>query len=281
MAGCANTFGVEASSGLTTRSRWLRRLPVVALALLLACPSTETTSLPPGPQDPVKSLAQLDAFADRVQREAMFGAWTSVARPDSGDRPKAFGILPMLLLTDDEVSALSARLSDPQHQLCLRAIHALAVRMQSETDPGVARVLGGIGALRQQIPDLGRMYTDEGNLARRKELWLAQADVATRLAPLLRQLASARKQWAWKRARLGYLELMQQHRGYDPAVVRKLEEEVRRALGAKDIPLGAFKGQPVQELLVAFGFVSVALATLLSSSLLLWGFRTKGAEEPG
>ena len=36
---------------------------------------------------------------------------------------------------------------------------------------------------------------------------------------------------------------------------------------------GIFKGQPWQELLVAFGFVSVALAMLVSSALLLWGFR--------
>ena len=36
---------------------------------------------------------------------------------------------------------------------------------------------------------------------------------------------------------------------------------------------GAFKGQPWQELLVSFGLASVALAILLSSALLLWGFR--------
>jgi hydroxylaminobenzene mutase len=36
---------------------------------------------------------------------------------------------------------------------------------------------------------------------------------------------------------------------------------------------GAFKGQPWQELLVFFGLVSVALAILLSSALLLWSFR--------
>ena len=41
---------------------------------------------------------------------------------------------------------------------------------------------------------------------------------------------------------------------------------------------GAFKGQPWQELLVGFGFVSVALAMLTSSALLLWGFRKSGAE---
>jgi hydroxylaminobenzene mutase len=39
---------------------------------------------------------------------------------------------------------------------------------------------------------------------------------------------------------------------------------------------GAFRGQPWQELLVAFGLVSVALAMLVSSALLLWSFR-KGA----
>jgi (hydroxyamino)benzene mutase len=41
---------------------------------------------------------------------------------------------------------------------------------------------------------------------------------------------------------------------------------------------GVFKGQPWQELLVAFGFVSVALAILVSSALLLWGFRKSGTE---
>jgi (hydroxyamino)benzene mutase len=44
---------------------------------------------------------------------------------------------------------------------------------------------------------------------------------------------------------------------------------------------GAFKGQPWQELLVAFGFVSVALAILVSSALLLWGFRKSGTEGRG
>jgi len=44
---------------------------------------------------------------------------------------------------------------------------------------------------------------------------------------------------------------------------------------------GAFKGQPLQELLVAFGFVSVALATVVSSALLLWGFRKSGTEGHG
>src|SRR5258708_18987291 len=39
---------------------------------------------------------------------------------------------------------------------------------------------------------------------------------------------------------------------------------------------GAFKGQHWQELLVSFGLVSVALAILVSSVLLLWSFR-KGA----
>jgi hypothetical protein len=214
----------------------MRLTAVVALSLLLACPSTKTADLPPGPEDPGKNLAQLDAFADRVQREAMIRAWTSATQPYSGGTPKAFGILPLLLLTDGEVSALGERLGDSQQQRCLQAIHSLAVRMQSEADPGVVRALAGIGPLRQEIPDLGRMFTDEGNMTRRREQWLAQANVATKLAPLLRQLILARKQWAWQRSRVGYLELMQRHRGYDPAIVRKLESEVRRALGSQNIP---------------------------------------------
>jgi hypothetical protein len=215
----------------------MRLTPLVGLLLVLSCPSATTPDLPPGPEDPKKNLAQLDAFADRVQREAMLWAWTSATESHSSATPKPFGVLPLLLLTDAEVSALNARLSDSRQQRCLQAIHSLAVRMQSETDPGVVSALAGIAPLRQRIPDLGRMFTDEGNMTRRKERWLAQASVATRLAPLLRQLASARKQWAWQRSRLGYLELMQQHRGYDPVIVQKLENEVRRALGSHDTPL--------------------------------------------
>jgi hypothetical protein len=143
--------------------------------------------------------------------------------------------LPLLLLTDDEVGALRARLNDPQQLLCLRAIHSLAVRMQSESDPRVAAALGGIAPLRQQIPDLGQMFTDEPDLMRRKERWFSQADIAKKLAPRLRRLASARKQWAWQRSHLGYLELMKQHRGYDPAIAERLENEVRRALESRVI----------------------------------------------
>src|SRR5260221_14497229 len=36
---------------------------------------------------------------------------------------------------------------------------------------------------------------------------------------------------------------------------------------------GAFKGLPWQEMLVCVGFVSVALAMLVSSALILWSFR--------
>lgn len=38
---------------------------------------------------------------------------------------------------------------------------------------------------------------------------------------------------------------------------------------------GVHKGQPWQELLVTFGFGSVALAMLVSSLLLLWGLRSR------
>lgn len=80
------------------------------------------------------------------------------------------------------------------------------------------------------------MFTDEGDVTRRKERWFSQAHIATKLAPLLRQLASARKQWAWQRSELAYLELMKRHRGYDPEVTEDLENEVRRALESHDIP---------------------------------------------
>lgn len=43
------------------------------------------------------------------------------------------------------------------------------------------------------------------------------------------------------------------------------------------IASGAHRGQPWQEVLVTFGFVSVALAMLVSSSLLLWGFRSRAS----
>lgn len=214
----------------------MRLAPIAALLLVVSCPSATTPGLPPGPDDPLKNLAQLDAFADRVQREAMLWAWTSATQPHGSARPKPFGVLPLLLLTDAETGALHARLNDSQQQ-CLQAIHSLAIRMQSETDPGVVSALAGIGPLRQRIPDLGQMFTDESNMTRRREQWLAQADIARSLAPLLRQLAFARKQWAWQRSRLGYLELMQRHRGYDPEVVRKLEGDVRRALKANEVPL--------------------------------------------
>lgn len=44
---------------------------------------------------------------------------------------------------------------------------------------------------------------------------------------------------------------------------------------------GVFRGQPWQEGLVGFGFVSVALAMLISSALLLWGFGSSAGEGQG
>jgi hypothetical protein len=208
---------------------------VLALLLLLSCPLTKTPSLPPGPDDPLKILAQHDGFGHVVQREAMVAAWRS-ATEHSNVAPKSFGVKPLLLLTDAEVRALNGRLSEAQQRLCLRAIHSLAVRMQSESDLGVMTALARIAPLRQQIPDLSQMFTDEANVTRRREQWFSQADIAARLAPLVRQLAAARKAWAWRRSRLAYLELMKRHRGYDPEIAEGLENEVRRALGSDDVP---------------------------------------------
>jgi hypothetical protein len=215
-------------------NRSMRVTAILTLTLLFACSAKEPPALPPGPDDPVKNLAQLDAFADRVQREATIATWRS-ATERSNVAAKSFGVLPLLLLTDSEVGALISRLNDPRQLQCLRAIHSLAVRMQSESDPGVRAAMSGITPLRQQIPDLSEMYTDEADVTRRRERWYAQAAIATKLAPLLRQLASARKQWAWHRSHLGYLELMKQQRGYDPEVVARLQEEVRGALASQTV----------------------------------------------
>jgi hypothetical protein len=227
-------YGMRNEESISSPWTWLAA--VVASFFLLSCPSAKESLLPPGPQNPVRNLALLDIFADRVQHEAMLWAWTSATQPRSGDSPKAFGILPLLLLPDDEVRTLSGRLNGSQQQ-CLGAIHSLAVRMQSESDPGVMSALAAIVPLRQQIPDLGEMFTDEGDLALRKERWISQASIARRLAPLLRRLALARNRWARQRSQLGYLELMQQHRGYDPAIVQTLEAEVRLSMESQDIAL--------------------------------------------
>ncbi|HEV7923373.1 MAG TPA: hypothetical protein VGR02_21525 [Thermoanaerobaculia bacterium] len=214
----------------------MRVLSALVLLLLWSCPLTDSPRLPPGPEDPVKNLAQLDAFADRVQVEAMTAAWRAATEPGSDVKPRSFGILPLLLLTDDEVSALNGRLHDVRQLRCLQAIHAIAVRMQSESDGRVAETLARISALREQMPDLRSVYTDEGDVPRRRELWLSQAPVARSLAPLMRQLIAARNHWAWQRSRSGYPALMKQHRGYEPRTADVLEAQVRKALGSREIP---------------------------------------------
>jgi (hydroxyamino)benzene mutase len=44
---------------------------------------------------------------------------------------------------------------------------------------------------------------------------------------------------------------------------------------------GIHKGQPWQEMLVTFGFGSVAVAMLVSSTLLVWGLRNRAAGSEG
>ena len=172
--------------------------------LLLSCGPTETAHLPPGPDDPAKNLAQLDVFADRVEREAMRASLL-------GTKPKPFGIRPLLSITDAEVAALNARLHDPRESQCLAAVHSIAVRMQSESDPRVAALLARIAPLRE-------------------------TNAARELAPLLRQLVAARNDWARERSHLPYLELMNGHRGYDPSTASRLEAEVRQALASTTAP---------------------------------------------
>lgn len=204
------------------------RLGWLPFIVLLSCHS-DRSALPPGPSDPARNLRQLDVFADRVQRESLRAQWQNVP-------PKPFGVLPLQLLTEDEVATLRRRLSDPQQRRCLDAVHAVAVHIQSESDPEVARALAAITPLRQRLPDLSRMYTDEGDVAVRKERWLAQADTARALEPLVRELIEARNHWAAGRGAPDYLAFMQQFRGYDPSVAHRLEAEVRRALQSQPAP---------------------------------------------
>lgn len=215
----------------------MRAAAALASILLLSCPLTESGTLPPGPDDPVKNLAQLDAFANRVQLEALAAAWNVATDPRSDAKPAPFGILPLLLLRDREAGALQRQLDDPRHERCLAAIHSIAVRMQSESDSRVAGTLAEIAVLRARLPELTQVFTEEQDVARRKALWDAQADVARALEPLVRRLIAARKQWAWQRSRSGYLELMRNHRGCDPAVAERLEGEVRRALASHAAPV--------------------------------------------
>jgi hypothetical protein len=214
----------------------MRKVLLLASILLLSCPAKETARLPPGPDDPAKNLAQLDAFADRVQLEATKASWRSATEPQANARPAPFGILPLLLLTDGEVAALNSRLTTDSQRQCLRAIHSLSLHMQSESDHRVAPVLAAIAPWRQQIPDLSTMFTDEADMSRREELWRSQAHVAFALAPLVRQLIAARNRWAWQQSRSPYLEVMKNHRGYDSNEVDALEASVRRGLASPDIP---------------------------------------------
>ena len=213
-----------------------RLLIVAALPLLASCPPAEQRRLPPGPDDPVKNLAQWDAFADRVRREAMIAAWQSAIGPGVAVKAKSFGVLPLLLLPDREVDALRQQLADPRQTACLGAVHAVAVEMQSESDGEVAAALAAIGPLRTEIPDLSQLYTDEPDPGIRRARWLSQTETARKLAPRLRRLVIARNEWAGRRSHSAYLALMNQHRGYEPRTAARLEREVRDALASQQVP---------------------------------------------
>jgi len=211
----------------------MRRVFTFSAALLfLSCPRSRTPVLPPGPEDPGKNLALLDTFADRVQRDSLLAAWTLATEPDTNVDGARIGVLPLLLLQDDEVAALHRRLGNPRDSRCLQAVHSFAVQMQAGADPFVADAMAGVASLRPQLPDLGAVFTEEGDLARREQLWASQAQVARELAPRVRRLIAARNQWARRRSHSGYLDVMRKHRGYDPSVADRLEREVRDALAS-------------------------------------------------
>lgn len=212
------------------------RLALVAATILLwSCRAAEAP-LPPGPEDPAANLARLDAFADRVQREALTATWRASTESDFHGKAKPFGVAPLLMLTDAEVRGLRARLTEPEQTRCLDAIHSEVVRMQSDADWRVAPAVATIARLRLEVPELSRAFTEEADVARRRQLWLAQAPVARKLEPAMREVAAARNAWARRQARSGYLELMQRHRGYDAATAARLESTVRRALQSQALP---------------------------------------------
>ncbi|MGN6184752.1 MAG: hypothetical protein ACTHQM_13970 [Thermoanaerobaculia bacterium] len=210
--------------------------PIVAL-FLLSCPPARVPALPPGPDDPVANLTLLDRFADRVQRDSLLASWRTATEPESVNPSARIGVVPLLLLQDDEVRALNARLQDPAQSRCLQAIHDFSIELQSESDRDVVRTLSSIAALRNQLPILGTTFTDESDLAVREQLWMSQADTARALAPLIRDLVAARQRWARQRSQSEYLELIAQHRGYDPRTAQKLEQQVRLAF-ASSPPMG-------------------------------------------
>ncbi|HEX7152781.1 MAG TPA: hypothetical protein VF618_14925 [Thermoanaerobaculia bacterium] len=178
----------------------MRLLVALAALFLFSCPSTKAPALPPGPDDPVKNLAQLDAFADRVQFEAINAAWLSATEPESNAKAKPFGILPLLLLTDREVAALQARLREPEHLRCLQAVHSIAVRMQSEADRHVAPRVAAIAALRLRMPDLSRVYTDEADVVLREQHWSSQAGwSARRSSSRISGCRRSRRRCRWRR----------------------------------------------------------------------------------
>lgn len=203
--------------------------------LVLSCPLTEDPPWPPGPEDPVRNLERWDAFANRVQKEGLIAAWKRAAEQQPDAKPASFGVAPLLMLEDAEVAALRRRLEGSIHTDCLRAIHAVSVRMQSETDHGVANALSEISSLRQEIPDLATMFTDDEDRLRRERLWRSQAGIARSLEPLVRRLVAARNRWASRRSRTRYLELMGRHRGYDPETAERLEREVRLELQRRGV----------------------------------------------
>ena len=208
----------------------MRRILIPAAALLLlSCPMRRIPALPPGPDSPVANLALLDKFADRVQRDALLASWTATTAPDTPAAGARIGVLPLLLLQDGEVDALRRRLADPRDSRCLQAIHSFAVQLQADADPFVADAMAAVAARRGRMPDLDSFFV-EHDLSRRKDLWASQAQTARELAPLLRRLIAARRQWARRRSRSEYLDFMRAHRGYDPNVADRLERQVREGL---------------------------------------------------
>ena len=208
------------------------RLPICRAMLFSFLLSCAESTLPPGPEDPAANLSQLDRFADRVQSDGLKEAWRRAVEPGSIPRSGSIGVRPLLMLTDAEVSTLRSSLKDPEDLRCLQAIHSISLRAQSDSDPRIAGLLNDIVRIRSQAVDSSQAMTEEPDETSRKDEWYSRADVASKLEPLLRNIASIRNQWAWNRSHRSYLSLMEEHRGCDAGTAARLYKQVSLSLAS-------------------------------------------------
>lgn len=203
---------------------------IVICALQVRCGDNP---LPPGPSNAEENLRLYDRFLERMEREYLLASWRRSVDPHDCTAPRPFGVMPVLLLSESELTALSQKLRDPEEQHVLNLILDRAVKAQSMSIPGASKFLNQLleqyrTSDRWDIESMGiPMEPDSG---RRREAWLRAFRNAGRIEPLLLNLASAREEWALERNGDGFLNVMRRHRGYEPATAERLLRQLRSAL---------------------------------------------------